>query len=62
MGGGACYQKGKEQGLWYEIKCLEDVIILKEKLDKDASFEKGLLKSYRQYSETDYSHRQLSPM
>lgn len=53
--GGICYQKGKEQGLYYEIKCLEDVIAIKKKLGKDATFEKGLLKSYRKYSERDYA-------
>ncbi len=53
--GGASHQKGKERGLWFEIKCLEDVIRNKTKRGEDCKFEKKILKSYRQYSERDYS-------
>jgi len=54
MAGGECRKKGKERGLWYEIKCLEDAIEAKEKSGKDASFEKMLLKEYRKYKAEDY--------
>ncbi|GAG55290.1 unnamed protein product [marine sediment metagenome] len=50
----ACYKKGKEQGLWYEIKCLEETIKIKKQLDKDASFEKGILRAYKKLTEKDY--------
>ena len=50
-----CYQKGKEQGLWYEIKCIKDTIAILEKLGKDCKFEKGLLKSYQKLTESDYA-------
>lgn len=44
-----CYQKHHEQGTWYEIKCVKEVIIAKELKGKDASFERGLLKSWAKY-------------
>lgn len=57
-----CYQKGRERGIWFEIKCLKDVIKNKEGRGEDASFGKQILKSFLKYSETDYSHRAFSPM
>ena len=35
-----CYVKGRENGLWFQIKSLEDNIALKESMGKDATFEK----------------------
>lgn len=55
MSGGVCHRKGQERGLWFEIKCIEETIALREKLGKDTSFEKSLLKSYKKYSERDYA-------
>ena len=52
---GICYAKNRERGLWFEIKCLEENIALKERMGKDTSFEKSILKSYRQYSEREYA-------
>ena len=54
---GICYRKGYEKGLYFEIKCLEDVVASKEKRGVDATFEKDILKSYRKYSEKDYADR-----
>lgn len=51
---GVCYQKGKERGLWYEIKCQENIINSPTALDKEKSFAKKLLKSFREYTEKDY--------
>ena len=48
------YRKGFEQGLWYTIKCFEDIIKGKESRGEDCKFEKGLLKSYRKYTEEQY--------
>ena len=53
--GRLCYKKGQEVGLYYEKKCLEDVIKNKEARGEDASFEQKLLKSWANYSEADYS-------
>ncbi|MFC1965192.1 hypothetical protein ACFLWG_04260 [Chloroflexota bacterium] len=44
-----CYRKGHEQGLWYQIQEIEKNIALKESMGKDATFEKGILKSYKKY-------------
>lgn len=49
-----CHQRYKETGLWFEILCLKNAIADKEKHKADASFEKGILKSYRKYSEGTY--------
>ena len=54
---GICYRKGYERGLWYEIQSIAETIEIKKKLGKDTSFEKGLLKAYRKYSEKDYRNR-----
>jgi len=55
MAGGECRKKGKERGLWFEIKCLEDTIEAKGKVGKDASFEKEILEAYRKYRTEDYN-------
>ena len=54
MSGGECHKKGHERGLWYEIKCMEETIELKEKNGKDASFEKEILEAYRNFKSEDY--------
>ena len=41
--------QNKEQGVWFEIKCIADVIKSKEAKGKDASFERGLLASWAKY-------------
>ena len=55
--GGICYHKGLEKGLWFEIKCLEDIVASKKKQGKDASFEKGILKAYKKLTEREYNQR-----
>lgn len=55
MSGGECHIKGKERGLWFEIKCLEDTIKAKEKSGQDAFFEKELLEVYRKYRPEEYN-------
>lgn len=49
MGGEVCKIKGRERGPWYEIKCVRETIKLKEASGEDASFERGLLKSWSKY-------------
>ena len=49
MSGGICYQKGRERGPWYEIKCTKAVIVNKEGRGEDASFERELLKAWSKY-------------
>jgi len=49
MGGEVCRHKGKERGPWYEIKSVMAIIISKEAKGHDASFERGLLKSWSKY-------------
>ena len=41
-----CKTKGKEQGIWFEIKSVADIIKLKESKCEDATFERELLKSW----------------
>ena len=53
--GRVCYKKNEEVGLWYELRCLEDVIASKTAKSEDCKLEKGLLKSFSNYSEADYS-------
>lgn len=55
--GGVCYQRYHERGLWFERKCIKDVIASKKKRGLDASFEKKILKAYQKYSEADYANR-----
>ena len=44
-----CYQKGRERGAWYEIKCVKETIISKESKGHDATFERDLLKAWAKY-------------
>ena len=43
-----CHQKGKETGLWYEIKCLEDDLKSPRISVEHRKFLKGILKSYKE--------------
>lgn len=58
MMGGVCYQKGQERGLWYEIKCIQEVVDNKTARGEDCKFEKKLLKAYKQLNEIDYASAQ----
>ena len=49
MGGEVCYRKSYERGPWYDILAVADVIKAKEARGADASFERGLLKSWSKY-------------
>ncbi len=49
MGGEICYQKGKERGPWFEIKCVRETIMSKEAKGEDATFERNLLKAWSEY-------------
>ena len=59
--GGICYKRYNERGLFFEIKCIEDVIAGKRKRKIDANFEKKLLEFYKKYSEVDYSQQEDAP-
>ena len=45
----ASYQRGKEQGAWFEIKCVRETILSKETKGQDTSFERKLLRSWAKY-------------
>lgn len=49
MGGEVCYKRGRERGPWYEINCVRETIVNKEARGEDASFERGLLKSWSKF-------------
>ena len=49
-----CYQKNKEKGLWFEIKCLEELIASMAVPEKEKVFAKKLLRSYKKYAEADH--------
>ena len=55
--GGICYRKNNERGLWFEIKCTEDVIRNKKKRGEDCKHEKKVLKSLQKLTEGDYSNQ-----
>lgn len=42
-------KKGKQQGVWFQIKCVVDVIKSKESRGENATFERDLLKSWSGY-------------
>lgn len=44
-----CKAKGREQGAWFEIKCVKETIQGKESRSEDASFERSLLRSWAKY-------------
>jgi len=52
-----CYKKGREQGLWYEIQCLEKLIASPTIDKEEKKFAKTLLRSWKKYSEKDYTTR-----
>lgn len=47
--GGICKTRHKERGAWFEVECVKKDIIAKEADGEDASFERGLLKSWNSY-------------
>jgi len=49
-----CYQKGKERGLFFELKCVSETIAILESLGKDASHEKTILKYLETKTQQDY--------
>ena len=49
MGDKLSHKKGEEKGIWYEIKCMKEVISSKEAKGIDATFERNLLKSWAKY-------------
>ena len=53
-----CYRKGFEQGAWYDIKCVRDVIKLKEARGKSTKFERALLKSWSKYEGYEKANQQ----
>ena len=55
--GGVCYRKGLERGLWFLIKCVEDVIASKKKRHLNTRLEEELLKSYKKFTEEEYAER-----
>ena len=44
-----CKVKGKEKGVWFEIKSVADIIKSKELKGQDANFERNLLKSWSRH-------------
>ena len=56
---GICKIKGRERGLWYEIKVLEDMIARNKAPQKELDYAKVLLESYKKFSEKDYDARSL---
>ena len=56
---GICKIRGKERGLRFEIKALEEIIARNTAPQKDLDYAKVLLKSYQKFSEKDYAARVL---
>jgi len=57
-----CRAKGKEQGVWFEIKCIADVIRSKEARGEDASFERNLLRSWSRYKGYETAKQALADL
>ena len=55
--GGICRIKGRERGLFFEIRVLEEMITRDTASQKDLEYAKVLLKSYQKFSEKDYTVR-----
>ncbi len=56
----ACYKPGSERGAWFELKCLQNTIAIKEARGLSAEFERGLYKSwikYPEYAKADKENR-----
>lgn len=49
MGRQNCHKRYHETGNWFQIKCVKETILAKEKDGEDASFERNLLKSWALY-------------
>ena len=52
---GLCYRKYHERGLWFEMKCLEELIASPTARENDKELAKKILKAYKQLSEKDYN-------
>jgi len=52
-----CKIKGRERGLWFEIKCLKENIEIRKKLGKPTKFEEGILEAFQKCSEKDYAKK-----
>ena len=50
--GGISYHKNMEKGLWYEIKCLQDLVDSPTAPEKERKHAKHLLKHYRRVAGT----------
>ena len=55
-------KSGKEQGAWYEIKVVTDIIKLKEAQGKDASFERGLLRAWSKHKGYELAKQALAEL
>lgn len=53
--GAPCHQKGRESGLFFELKCLEDLIASSTISEKERAFAKKILRSYQGCSEKNYA-------
>jgi len=54
--------RGRQQGGYYEIKCISDVIKAKEAKGQDATFERDLLKSWKNYKGYESAKEALSKL
>jgi len=61
MGGEITYRKGYERGPYYEIKCIQEVIIGKAARGENATFERDLLKSWAEYPGWEMAREVLPP-
>ena len=51
---GVCYQKGKEQGLWFEVKYYEEILASPTAKEADKRLAKSLLRKCKKLTEKDY--------
>lgn len=58
----ACKQKSKESGHRFQINCVKNDIIRKESRGDDASYERGLLKSWGEYPGWEYATDALASL
>jgi len=57
-----CHAENREQGKWFEIKTIEDIILAKEIDGEDATFERNLLKSWRRHWRREFRTRETSTL
>ena len=60
--GGICHKKYYERGLFFEIKCQENLIASPTASEKEKAFAKKLLRSFKEYSEGDYGKTSQSTL